>query len=683
MSIFDFLSIENSKCAFNLVNLQSLLIKIDDPGVRCHVLDLINDSEYLASSFGMAELASEIIYAAKIRPNFVLFYRDLLISLCESSSSYFNEIVLETLFIYNDSSLLYWLYKSEIFESLDTKIINLLGEVNSFQMEMVMLQMRVDSIKEGLKKHKEYNKFKDIVTSDNFEALECLVNTGYSPNSIEYLISIDDAIRLNEFIYESITKLQEIPVDMNKLDYVRVKISEMDRIKQEFEEAEIEAKQLALEYDIEYIPNEQYMIFIEQYNEFVEKHTREIYILQNNDHKSCNSLDEKIVHSYVRNYKPELPLLKSMLVPMDNIPDMLCLAAMFGSCKCFKYLIDYFEEPSPGLVHFVLSSYNNEIVNICIEKYALDLKEGIITAIKYRVNEIVDRFSEELITDKVNILDVLYHKNILVCLAMLNDIRNNFDDVQHNIILRAFLNKNTDFVIYLFQEKNFNINTNKFLSDVMNHRADKLFEYILSETSFDCNYPDCNGIFHIHRAVHMNNYYYVENLIRYGANVNVIDSDNATPLIILSKQVNYDLNIGLLLLSNNANPSSKDVYGNSALFYCAMYNNFDLGLMLLEHNADIYAVNNAGQNIRDFVGLHIDDNFRNLLDKYNIHFSDTTQTAEQTVKVSKKAEDKHVEPTKRKVVLTDYDFITYTNEYSKKQLPDFFSYSDKNKSNPN
>lgn len=65
--------------------------------------------------------------------------------------------------------------------------------------------------------------------------------------------------------------------------------------------------------------------------------------------------------------------------------------------------------------------------------------------------------------------------------------------------------------------------------------------------------------------------------------------------------------IAEILIKSNANLNYKDVYGNSALHYCAKVNNIEIAKMLLEHKADVNI-----QNLSKETPLHFAARYNHL-----------------------------------------------------------------------
>jgi len=79
------------------------------------------------------------------------------------------------------------------------------------------------------------------------------------------------------------------------------------------------------------------------------------------------------------------------------------------------------------------------------------------------------------------------------------------------------------------------------------------------------------------------NYNEVDKLLESGINVEVIDDEGRTPLIHAVANVRTD--IVKLLLTLNANPNSKDIYGWTSLHFAARYGYYEVAELLLSAGA--------------------------------------------------------------------------------------------------
>ena len=103
----------------------------------------------------------------------------------------------------------------------------------------------------------------------------------------------------------------------------------------------------------------------------------------------------------------------------------------------------------------------------------------------------------------------------------------------------------------------------------------------------------------------------VQQLLRYGEDVNQIDEYGFTPLI--EAAIVDNIEISRLLLNQGANPNQQDVTGGTALHWAAENNNTNLCELLLDHHANPNAYNFAGQPVIVMPTLRHQSGLRQLL----------------------------------------------------------------------
>ena len=130
-------------------------------------------------------------------------------------------------------------------------------------------------------------------------------------------------------------------------------------------------------------------------------------------------------------------------------------------------------------------------------------------------------------------------------------------------------------------------------SDVINNiiERDHLNPNELSSESFSLG----ENITPLILACTYSNIEVVNTLIRYGADVNLVNAFGETPL--LHAVWNCKDDIVDVLIENQANVNKIDVYGRSPLYYACQKGNEKIVEILINHNAQVNLIDNAGKSI--------------------------------------------------------------------------------------
>jgi hypothetical protein len=106
-------------------------------------------------------------------------------------------------------------------------------------------------------------------------------------------------------------------------------------------------------------------------------------------------------------FTTETRILPKTFSPSPNLqhrPTLIHIAALFGSIKCFKFLIslgvhlEVTDDKCLTLTQFAVSGVNIEIIRLC-EQFNLKFFESGITTIKYHRNEIFEWLAETKFPD--------------------------------------------------------------------------------------------------------------------------------------------------------------------------------------------------------------------------------------------------------------------------------------------
>ena len=134
---------------------------------------------------------------------------------------------------------------------------------------------------------------------------------------------------------------------------------------------------------------------------------------------------------------------------------------------------------------------------------------------------------------------------------------------------------------------------------VFNKSAVDRFEQMFQSGDFDFKTYGYRGVTVLHYAVFMNDLERVKLLIEKGADVNVRDNSDITPLIVAADNNNFEL--VKFFVENGAEVNVQDEDGFTAVFYAALHGNLEMVQCLIEKGADI-TINS--RNRLDYTVLH-------------------------------------------------------------------------------
>ena len=122
---------------------------------------------------------------------------------------------------------------------------------------------------------------------------------------------------------------------------------------------------------------------------------------------------------------------------------------------------------------------------------------------------------------------------------------------------------------------------------MIDHGDIESLESYLNSPEVDLTVKDSIGETPLHVAVENNNYQIVQLLLEHGADVNILDDYNDTPLHLASAK---DLNISIvqLLLEHGADVEIRENRNGDTPLHLASYNgNYQIVQLLLEHGANV------------------------------------------------------------------------------------------------
>lgn len=108
---------------------------------------------------------------------------------------------------------------------------------------------------------------------------------------------------------------------------------------------------------------------------------------------------------------------------------------------------------------------------------------------------------------------------------------------------------------------------------------------------------------------------FVQILLRYQPDINTLNTDHETPLIVSLKNEHFEPTETVkLLLNAGADPNIVDSDGNNALHIAVYYNHLNIVKLLLRYGMNLIIKNNNQQTARDIAFDDGNDEIVNLLD---------------------------------------------------------------------
>ena len=343
-------------------------------------------------------------------------------------------------------------------------------------------------------------------------------------------------------------------------------------------------------------------------------------------HTSCNRAQCPFVIAIANDDVGELINLTNepdfsydMIVIEDNITQSLISFSCYcSSINCFKYLLLNNAPIDSETLRLASAGGNPEICRI-LEQKGHSMESHISTMIQYHRNDLIS-WQTQFSFDPSYIPILMKYGNI-VCFLDLYD-RLGFNDTQYH----SFSKQSIHFLIC-------SENTHSFYDNVIgefprNNDKDKL--EIALEKGAKIDWPDDENLTPFTLAVMSNNFYAAQTLFDHGANPNVQDVYNITPLQHAIEFHNLDM-LKFLIEKCNANVSTCDVLGTACsqgslfivkylvnvpnvqlnfisqdrmtpLLLAAEAGNKEIVDFLLQvPGVDIYAENSYGNNYKDFL----------------------------------------------------------------------------------
>ena len=238
----------------------------------------------------------------------------------------------------------------------------------------------------------------------------------------------------------------------------------------------------------------------------------------------------------------------------------LTYAAMYGSVKCFKYLIMNQVPLMDDISHFAIYGGNYDIIHIC-EQNGIAFDSCLITSIVSHRIELTLWLMKRT------------HKTISP--------------------RELFLYYNEPLLYFNMQESE-KMETVKFLENAYKNQMYGVFEYLISNNTKELN---CMEL--LNSLLTDGKYVYFKNLIHKGADINACGENGRT--LLHEALLRHDDVAVKLLVENNADTKIKDNYGQNPLYIAIKVLEFEYANLFIRKGSDINEIpgllfNNSLQN---------------------------------------------------------------------------------------
>ena len=337
--------------------------------------------------------------------------------------------------------------------------------------------------------------------------------------------------------------------------------------------------------------------------------------------------------------------LHELLLYKDDFTSYLNICSLFGSAKCFKYLILNNCSITNRTPIYSIAGGSTEIIQILNQRNVSFRNSCFVASITYHRYSLSDWLISNFGYEKLKLPICIEKLNFESFIFFSNNLQS-FDDFgpNHNSSLHLFCSIGClSAVKYLFNHgctkdpRNKNEKTPLHKACIHNHL--EIVEYLISN-GCDKEAQDINLMTPLHYAcsngylpiveylisqkcnieckcklsgrtpLHIACYYgflpIVEYLISHGADKESVDEDGYTPLHIACES-DDDLEIVEYLISQQCNKESKSLDGNTPLHHACECGCFSIVEYLVSHGCDTNSRNNSGlcpEHLADLTGHH-------------------------------------------------------------------------------
>ena len=244
-------------------------------------------------------------------------------------------------------------------------------------------------------------------------------------------------------------------------------------------------------------------------------------------------------------------------------------AALFGSPRCFKYMVSNHIKYTENVLTFAIQGGNIEIIRVLEMSKNISFKNSLIDACRYLQNNVFDW----LLLNKIDMKDVPYQE-LFHCAAMHENFYvmsfciENFPNLKKSLVYKdIFINNKIDTVYYLLHNGEvFDLTNRKIpLLTLAAEASEELFLCIYNMPTCNINFADQYGQTTLHLIVQKRNYKLLSNLIQDDrVNINCQAKSGETPLHWAAHM--KDVRAAKILLSSpKIDPSIEAKNGKTAM----------------------------------------------------------------------------------------------------------------------
>ena len=282
--------------------------------------------------------------------------------------------------------------------------------------------------------------------------------------------------------------------------------------------------------------------------------------------------------------------------PADEpILTLLDEAALFGSVKCFKYLLLNGVEISKDTCCYAIAGGNNEIVHLCEQK-GMKFEHCLINAIKYHRFDLFEWLILHFSNDRIDVASCFEYCNepaiyyYIHCGGKLQGLRHDKTSTLHLAASSGLI----EMIKYLLDEgldidiKNIKGCT-PLMEAVHSHNFDAV--KLLVDQGANIDATDESGLTALFYAtgIGITNHIYIEYLISKGTDIKIRSKNDSTLLHFAAKYNNQEL--VKYCISKGFDVNAQDAEGTTPLHLAASTNSF-ASIKLLIENGAIYNMKN-------------------------------------------------------------------------------------------
>ena len=277
----------------------------------------------------------------------------------------------------------------------------------------------------------------------------------------------------------------------------------------------------------------------------------------------------------------------------------LSVAALFGSVKCFKFLVANGNKIGSKTCSLAIAGGNPEIVHICEQSGKKFSDVSFFNSIRYHRFELF----EWLVTHYGNEDNYSYG-----CLQFFNEpaffyyISRGIDldevfEKEKTVLHYAVKFMDEDLIEFILENKinidSKDINKKTPICYALKHELSDIIKLLINKGASVKNTDKKKKRTALHIAAKLNDVDFIDLLISKQADVNACDVHNETPLHFAVR--NSNLEAADLLIKNGADISAQDIYKFTPLHYAVGKDRIDIIELLINKGSDINALTLFGK----------------------------------------------------------------------------------------